>query len=75
MKNDTFETLVPGLKCSGPKLFRAEVFLGRRRDQAKVFPGSEPKCALGQNMFQAEVSVDQSCLLAKLGVSPIISRT
>ena len=54
-KNDTFETLVSGPKCSGPKsigpkLFQAEVFLlGRSRHRAKVFSG--PKYFPGRNVL------------------------
>ena len=53
MKNDTFEILVPGPKCSGPKLFRAKVFLGRSIHRAKVFSG--PKYSPGRSILWAEV--------------------
>jgi hypothetical protein len=43
-QNDTFENLVLGLKCIGPKYFRTEVLLG-------------PKCASGLSMLGAKVSV------------------
>ena len=43
MKNDTFESLVPGPKCSGPKYFRAEVY-----KWAEVFSG--PKYSPGQSI-------------------------
>ena len=53
MKNDTFESLVPGPSCSGPKsigpkYFRAEVY-----KQAEVFSG--PKLFPGRSILQAEV--------------------
>ena len=48
MKNDTFESLVPGPKCSGPKYFRAEVY-----KWAEVFSG--PKLFPGRSCFWAKV--------------------
>ena len=41
-QNDTFENLVLGLQCIGPKYFRTEVLLG-------------PKCASGLSMLGAKV--------------------
>ena len=65
MKHDTFESLVPGPKCSGPKsigpkYFRAEVY-----KWAEVFSG--PKLFPGRSCFwakvykRAEVSPGRSC--------------
>ena len=59
MKNDSFEILVFGPKCTGlkyigPKYFRAEVFPGRsilgpKYFRAEVFSG--PKYSPGQSVF------------------------
>ena len=57
MKNDTFESLVPGPKCSGPKYFRAKVY-----KRAEVFYG--PK------YFWAEVSVEPKLSLGQTGCEP-----
>ena len=45
-QNDTFENLVLGPKCNGPKLFRALVYPSRSRLGAKVIVG--PKVSWGQ---------------------------
>ena len=58
MKNDTFESLVPGPKCSGPKSVGPKLFPGRsisgpKYFRAEVFSG--PKCSLGRSCFWAKV--------------------
>jgi hypothetical protein len=79
MNNDTFEILVPGPKCSGPKLFRAEVYtppkysLGQSIHRAEVFSG--PKLFPGQSCFglkyfRAEVSVGPKLSLGQTGCEP-----
>ena len=78
MKNDTFESLVPGPRCSGPKsigpkYFRAEVFSGPKLFRAEVFPGrniSGPKYS-GPKYLRAEVSVGPKLSLGQTGCEPI----
>ena len=83
MKNDTFESLVPGPKCSRPKYFwaeaykwakvnkRAEIFSGPKLFRAEVFPGrSIPGQSIpGQSISGPKWVSGQSGLWAKLGVS------
>ena len=77
MKNDTFESLVPGPKFSGPKSIgpkyfraevykRAEVFSGPKLFRAEVSPG---RSIPGQSISGPKWVSGQSCLWAKLGVS------
>ena len=71
MKNDTFESLVPGPKCSGPKsigpkYFRAEVVSGRSISGPKY---SGPKYS-GPKYFRAEVSVGPKLSLGQTGCEP-----
>ena len=56
-QNDTFENLVLGLKCIGPKYFRTEVLLG-------------PKCASGLSMLGAKVSVGLKLSWGQAGCEP-----
>ena len=52
-QNDTFENLVLGPKCIGPKLYWAKVVLGRSRHPAEVLLGL--KYSSGQNVPRTEV--------------------
>ena len=83
MKNDTFESLVPGPKFSGPKSIgpkyfrgevykRAEVFSGPKLFRAEVFLGrsiSGPKYS-GPKYFRAKVSVGPKLSLGQTGCEP-----
>ena len=53
MKNDTFESLVPGPKCSGPKSIGPKLFPGRSCFGPKLFPG---RSCFGPKYFWAKVS-------------------
>ena len=79
MKNDTFESLVFGPKCAGPKsigpkyapgrsMHRAKVFTGPKFSRAKVFPG---RSCFGPRYFRAKVSVGPKWSLGQTGCEPL----
>ena len=84
MKNDTFESLVHGPKCSGPKsvgpnlfpgqsISRLKYFLGRSIQWAKVFSGSKlflGRSCFGLKYFRAKVSVGPKLSLGQTGCEP-----
>ena len=73
MKNDTFVSLVPGQKCSGPKsigpkYFRAEVFSGLKYSPGRSIFWAE--VVSGPKLFQTEVFPGQSECRAKVVSGP-----
>ena len=71
MKNDTFEALVPGLKCSGPKSIEPKLFPGQSILWVEFFSGL--KCALGPSIVRAEVSVGPKLSLGQTGCEPCLT--
>ena len=73
MKNDNFESLVFGPKCTGPKSIGPKYFRAVVVSEAEVFLGrsiSGPKF-FGPKYFWAEVSVGPKLSLGQTGCEPL----
>jgi hypothetical protein len=75
MKNDTFESLVPGPKCSGPKCSGPKSIGPKYISGPKYSPGRScfgPKYFRAE-VFRAEVSVGPKLSLGQTGCEPFFS--